>query len=111
MVSPPSIQQIALVDRRSVEQTNRAKLGLRGPTGRGPLVIRPQDRATDQAISKLRCPVVLWKDEPMSLNRYCKERNFKVTPEPSGAVDNSQKGTLPVFVIQKHRALDLAARL
>jgi len=42
----------------------------------------------------------------MSLTKYRKKRNFRVTPEPSGAAPKRAKGSLS-YVVQKHRATQL----
>ena len=42
----------------------------------------------------------------MSLTKYRKKRNFRVTPEPSGAAPKRPKGSLS-YVVQKHRATQL----
>ena len=43
----------------------------------------------------------------MSLEKYLKKRNFKITPEPQGILGFKKNNDSTIFVIQKHQASHL----
>lgn len=43
----------------------------------------------------------------MSLDKYHKKRDFKITPEPSGKSETTKTSSALIYVIQKHRASQL----
>jgi bifunctional non-homologous end joining protein LigD len=43
----------------------------------------------------------------MSLEKYLKKRNFKITPEPQGILGFKKNNESTIFVIQKHQASHL----